>query len=265
MLVPSCIPDASGNLGPAWSSYTGPRASYVPTIFDELDQKGLSWKIYGGAGSPPASPTGFSDSGWQWAICPTFAECLYSSQRSNLVPASQLTTDAAAGQLPTYSIVTPTTANSQHNGNDMSTGDNYIGSTVSAIQASPDWPSTAIFITYDDCGCFSDHLNPLQFNSAWGIRVPMVIVSPFVKLGYTDSTATTFAGTLAFVEHSFGLPALNSIDGSAYDYRNAFCFQPTLTGCVAAGVPPMHLTTQEPTPLSPEQQLAQIASGHEDT
>ena len=118
-------------------------------------------------------------------------------------------------------------------------GDNYIGSTVSAIQASSDWPSTAIFITYDDCGCFYDHVNPLQFNSTWGIRVPMVIVSPFVKLGYTDSTPTTFAGTLAFVEHSFGLPALNSIDGNAYDYRNAFCFQPAVTGCVAAGVLPI--------------------------
>ena len=63
-----------------------------------------------------------------------------------------------------------------------------------------------------------------------------------VKLGHTDSTATTFAGTLAFVEHTFGLPALNSIYGSAYDYRNAFCYQPMVTGCVAAGAQPVHLT-----------------------
>ena len=181
------------------------------------------------------------------------------------MPASQLTADAAAGQLPAYSIMTPTTADSQHNGNDMSTGDNYIGSAVSAIQASPDWASTAIFITYDDCGCFFDHVNPLKYNSSWGIRVPMVIVSPFAKLGYTDSTPTTFAGTLAFVEHTFGLAPLNSTDASAYDYRNAFCFQPAVTGCVAAGVQPLPLTSQQPTPLSPAQRSAQIASASDDT
>lgn len=212
-----------------------------------------------------AAFAGFSASGWQWAICPTFAECLLSTQRSNLVPATQLTTDAAAGQLPTYSVMTPMTANSQHNGNDMSTGDNYIGSIVSAIQASADWASTAVFITYDDCCSFFDHVNPLQFNSDWGLRVPMVIVSPYAKLGYTDSTATTFAGMLAFVERTFGLPALSTIDGGAYDYRNAFCYQPTVMGCIAAGVQPLHLTTQQPTPLSPSPRSAQIASALEDT
>ena len=217
--------------------------------------KGLSWKIYGGAGAPPtASTSPYSAQGWQWAICPTFVECLYTSQRNNLVPTSQLATDAASGQLPAYSVVTPTMVDSQHNFTDMSTGDNFIGSTVAAIQASPDWASTAIFITYDDCGCFFDHVNPLQYNAAWGIRVPMVIVSPFAKLGYTDSTPTTFAGTLAFVEHTFGLAALNTTDASAYDYRNAFCFQPTVTGCAAAGLKPMPLTTQTPTPLTPAQQ-----------
>ena len=265
VLLPSCVPDSTGSLGPAWSSYTGTKAPYVPTIFDSLDAKGLSWKIYGGEGSAPTAPTGWSSNGWQWAICPSFAECLYSSQRSNLVAASRLSTDAASGRLPTYSIVTPTTVNSQHNGNNMSTGDNFIGSTVAAIQASPDWSSTAIFITYDDCGCFTDHVNPLQFNPAWGIRVPMVIVSPFVKLGYTDSQATTFVGTLAFVEHTFGLPALNSIDGTAYDYRNAFCYVQRATGCVPAGVAPVHVTAQQPTPLSQAQRTAQIASGREDT
>ncbi len=265
VLVPSCIPDSGGSLGPNWAGYSGPKAPYVPTIFDALTAKGLSWKIYGGAGAPPISTSPYSAQGWQWAICPTFVECLYTSQRNNLVPTSQLATDAAGGHLPTYSVVTPTMVDSQHNFTDMSTGDDFIGSTVAAIQSSPDWASTAIFVTYDDCGCFFDHLNPLQYNAAWGVRVPMVIVSPFAKLGYTDSTPTTFAGTLAFVEHVFGLAPLNSTDAGAYDYRNAFCYQPTVTGCVAAGVQPLPLTSQQPTPLSPAQRSAQIAAASDDT
>ena len=265
VLVPSCIPDAQGSLGPNWAGYTGPTAPHVPTIFERLTTKGLSWKIYGGMGTPGTTPSPYSAQGWQWAICPTFAECLYTQQKNNLMPTTQLLSDASAGQLPSYSIVTPPAVDSQHNNNNMSTGDNYIGQAVSAIAAGPNWSSTAIFITYDDCGCFSDHVNPLQFNASWGIRVPMVIVSPYAKLGYTDSTPTTFAGTLAFAEHTFGLPALNSTDGTAYDYRGSFCFNPATTGCIPAGLTPLAAVAQKPTALSPAQSTAQFAAGYEDT
>jgi phospholipase C len=265
VLVPSCVPDADGSLGPNWAGYTGPMAPHIPTIFDELSGRGLSWKIYGGDGTPGASSSPYSAQGWQWAICPTFAECLYSAQRDNVTSTTQLLADASAGALPSYAIVTPTAVDSQHNNNDMSTGDNYIGQTVAAIQAGPDWSSTAIFITYDDCGCFYDHVDPLQYNATWGIRVPMVIVSPYVKLGYTDSTPTTFAGTLAFVEHLFGLPPLNSTDATAYDYRGAFCYNPALTGCIPAGLTPLAAVRQKPTPLSAAQKAAQFASGYDDT
>ena len=265
ILVPSCVPDSTGSLGPNWLGYTRPAAPHVPTIFDELSAKGLSWKIYGGQGIPGTTSSPYSAQGWQWAICPTFAECLYTQQKNNLTSTTQLLSDASAGQLPAYSIVTPPAVDSQHNNNDMSTGDNYIGQTVAAIQASPDWSSTAIFITYDDCGCFSDHVNPLQYNPSWGIRVPMVIVSPYAKLGYTDSAPTTFAGTLAFAEHTFGIPALNSTDGTAYDYRGSFCFNPTITGCVPAGLTPFAAVTQKPSTLSSAQIAAQFASGYDET
>ena len=49
---------------------------------------------------------------------------------------------------------------SQHNGTSMVVGDNWIGEEVSAIQNGPDGPSTTIFIYYDDCGCFYDHVAP---------------------------------------------------------------------------------------------------------
>jgi phospholipase C len=93
--------------------------------------------------------------------------------------------DGAAGKLSNFSIVVPTGANSQHNKDSMTVGDNWIGSIVAAIQSGPDWPSTTIFITYDDCGCFYDHVPPPQPD--WGIRVPMVIVSPYAERGGTDS------------------------------------------------------------------------------
>ena len=53
----------------------------------------------------------------------------------------------------------------------MLKGDNWIGDMVSAIMNGPDWSSTAIFITYDECGCFYDHVPPPPGR---GLRIPMV-------------------------------------------------------------------------------------------
>ena len=217
VLVPACIPDASGSLGPNWAGYHGLTAPYARTIFDELDAAGRSWRIYGGAGTA-GKGKGFVLNGWQWAVCPYFSECLYGAQHNDVQPSTAIETDASAGQLPAFSLVTPTATDSQHNNYLMSQGDNWIGRVLSALMASPQWSSTAVFLTWDDCGCMYDHVNPLAYGASWGIRVPMVIISPWAKAGYTDHHATTFAGILAFAEHTFGLAPLTSADGSAYNY-----------------------------------------------
>ena len=85
----------------------------------------------------------------------------------------------------------------------MAVGDNWIGQVVSAIETGPDWASTAIFLTWDDCGCFYDHVAP---PTGLGIRVPMIMISPYVKAGTTDSNVASFASVLAFTETVFGLP-----------------------------------------------------------
>jgi phospholipase C len=249
----------------SYTASAAPRAPYLPTIFDRLDAQTSTststWKIYGGDAVPRAT------AGWEWAICPTFAGCLYNpAQFKNLVPEPTIVTDTMSGNLPAFSVVTPNSQNSEHNGDSMSLGDNYVGSIVSAIQQSSAWSSTAIFITWDDCGCFSDHVNPFAYDPTWewGIRVPMIIVSPYARAGYTDSTPTTFAGILKFAENTFNLPKLNSNDGNAYGYRNAFCF-PGDTGCVAAGLAPVRMTAQPVAPLTPTQAATQTAEADDVT
>ena len=101
----------------------------------------------------------------------------------------------------------------------MLQGDNWIEQVVSAIMQGPDWGSTAVFITYDDCGCFYDHVSPPLGD---GPRVPMVIVSPYARAGFTDSTDATFASLLAYTEHTFDLQTLGADDINAYDFANSF-------------------------------------------
>jgi phospholipase C len=213
--VPSCVPDLAGQ-GP----YRSSPVPYAPTIMSRLDAKGLTWKLYSGLG-PGRTGTG---SGILWESCTYFYECTSTSQAANWVPAAKFLQDAAAGTLPNLSVITPTGKYSQHNQNSMATGDNWIGKVADAVGGSPAWSSTAIFITYDECGCFYDHASP---PTGRGIRIPMVIVSPWVKSGFTDSQNAVLASMLSFTEKLFGLSPLTNEDGTAYAYGNAFDFQQT--------------------------------------
>jgi phospholipase C len=215
MKVPACVPALDGS-GP----YRASPVQYVPTIMDRVTGAGLTWKLY--VGLPNGSTSG-NNSGYGWAICPTFGECL-ESQKANMVANTQLLTDASTGSLPNLAVVTPPRTVSQHNGTSMAAGDNWIGQAVSAIENGPQWSSTAIFISWDDCGCFYDHVAP---PTGLGVRVPMIIVSPYARAGYTDSGIASFASILAFTEHTFGLAPLAATDAAAYDYSNAFDYAQT--------------------------------------
>ena len=111
-----------------------------------------------------------------------------------------------------------------HNAMSITACDNWVGQLVGAVEHSPDWPSTAVFITWDDCGCFYDQVRPgtNPDGTAQGPRVPLIIVSPYAKPGYTDTTVTTFAGIIAYTEHAFGLSPLGANDAAAYPFINAF-------------------------------------------
>jgi phospholipase C len=186
----------------------------VPTIMDRLDSAGYTWNIYEGGSDPSSRSTGYI-----WAICPTLADCVYSAESNAMRPSPNVIADAESGSLPSLSFVQPSGPDSQHAPYSMIQGDNWIGSVVNAIETGPDWDSTAIFITYDDCGCYYDHVAP---PSGLGVRVPMVIVSPYAKAAYTDSSTASLASILTYVEHTLQVQPLTTADANAYDYRNSF-------------------------------------------
>ena len=205
---PTCIPKPDGT-GPFRPS----EVPWVPTIMDRLDAASLSWRLY----APSAD-----EGGYGWSICPTFADCLYTDQIRNWVDRDQFVHDAEAGELANLSILIPGKGGSQHNNASMLEGDNWIGRNVEAVMNGPDWSSTAIFITYDDCGCFYDHEPPPP---DLGIRMPMVIVSPWARPGYTDSHVASFDSLLAFTERTFGLAPLSPWDADSYPYTHSFDFE----------------------------------------
>ena len=224
--VPSCIPDYSLGLRNGGAFEPTP-ASYAPTILDRLDAAHLSWRIYG---EPQAQTGGQESPGYIWDICPSFSECLNTGQKASNVASTSFVHDAQRGNLPSFSLVTPGGKDAQlseHNGNSITAGDDWLGQVASAVMNGPEWRSTVLFITWDDCGCFYDQARPGSNpdGTPQGPRSPLIIVSPFAKPGFTDTTSSTFAGILSFTEHNFGLAPLGPNDARAYPFTNAFNFR----------------------------------------
>jgi phospholipase C len=241
----------------------------VPTILDRLNNARLTWRIYGAnCTAETVNAKGLdtcktSNGQYVWSVCPSFAEYLYTAQCNGklnaagdgLVPDNQFTADARGGNLPAFSLVTAGNfKTSEHNGSAMTAGDNWMGQLVSAAENGPEWRSTAVFITWDDCGCFYDQVAPgtNPDGTPQGPRVPLIIVSPYAKAGYTDTKATTFAGILAYTENTFGLAALNANDAHAYPFTNAFNYSQTplrpatmVTRPLPAGSRHIHITAAE--------------------
>ena len=114
---PSCIPDPSltgtgGRPLPNGGAFRPTPVPYVPTIMDRLNAAGLSRRLYGarcaheqlGAnGLEKCATSGTQPLGYGWAICPSFAECLY-SQSAGMASDSQFATDASTGRLPAFPL-----------------------------------------------------------------------------------------------------------------------------------------------------------------
>ncbi len=206
--VPSCVPDALGD-GP----YRDSPVAYVPTIFDRMDDAGLSYKVYVDHLNTLRSP------------CSYFWECVSSRQAKQTVSKDLFEGDALAGRLPNVTFLMPPGTRSQHPTFSMMAGDNWIGRVVGALEDGPLWESTAVFLTYDDCGCFYDHVPPPT--QGMGLRMPMLIVSPYARPHFVDHTTATLASPLAYIESNWGLAPLGDEDRGTYDFRNAFDYSQT--------------------------------------
>jgi len=99
----------------------------------------------------------------------------------------------------------------------------WTAAQISAIQNSPQWSSTVVFLTWDDWGGWYDHVKPPTIADpvSLGFRVPLIVISPFAKPGHVTHTLSDFASFPVFIEEVFGLaPPAGSRNSS--DLADAF-------------------------------------------
>ena len=80
---------------------------------------------------------------------------------NNMAPIAQFFTDAKAGKLPAFTLLDPQyEVQSQENPQDIQVGERFMAKVVNAVMSSPNWPTTALFINYDEGGGYYDHVPP---------------------------------------------------------------------------------------------------------
>jgi phospholipase C len=184
----------------------------IKVLPDELQKAGVSWMNYRG------------ENEWVQPLR-MIRHVRFSNMWNHIVPPEQIYTDLKSDNLPDVSWVTPAFALSDHPPQSVCQGENWTVSVINAIMQSPDWASTAIVLTWDDFGGFYDHVAPPHLDMyGLGPRVPAIIISPYAKPGYIDSTTYEFASVLRFIETIFDVPPMTSRDANASDMLGAFDF-----------------------------------------
>jgi phospholipase C len=181
-----------------------------PTLGDELDGAGLSWRYYAGA---------LNTTGGLWSGYGAIRHIRFGPDWKNVKsPPGRFLVDIKNGTLSNVTWITPTWHNSDHASTQSATGPHWVTSLVNAIGRSKFWNTTAIFVMWDDWGGWYDHVKPpLVDYDGLGIRVPLLIISPYAKQGYVTHIQYEHGSILRFIEDNWGLKQLSASDARAND------------------------------------------------
>lgn len=215
------------------------------SMADLLDDAGLSWKYYAPSdGSIWTAPNAIK------AICgpafdPTGDLVCNGTEWKNHVDVANLGTDILTDiqncKLSNVSWAIPNGTWSDHAGVTGNLGPSWVAAIINAIGNSSCtdsngntfsyWSNTAIIVTWDDWGGWSDN-QPAKFlqpqvpcnvaNSLdcpgdyqYGFRVPLLVVSAYTPSGYINNTTHDFGTILKMIEDLNGLSRLGFADSRA--------------------------------------------------
>ena len=217
----------------------------MPTIFENLAGRGLTWTVY------------FDDYAQAFALKRLHPDVEHFKRYE------QFARDVEHGTLPTYAFIEPRSfsapgypANDQHPPHDLREGEKLIAEVYDTLRADDKiWRQSLMIVLYDEHGGFYDHVPPpkvvapdasrakpsgFRFDRL-GVRVPAILVSPWVAGGHVDHTIYDHTSVPATIKTMFGLPRfLTARDAAANTVERNFLPQ-------ARTVSPTNLRSLVPT------------------
>ena len=208
--------------------------SALPTIWDRLAAAGLTGRNYGSA---------------------QVSASLFGARYQSIIkPISSFFSDAAAGALPSFSLVDPDffteISDSYHPPGDIRDGEDFLARVYRAVTTGPAWGSTLLIITFDEWGGFFDHVPPPaapiptgerdvgNVDGLRGFRVPTLLISPFARRRVTSSKVYDHASILRLIEWRWGLQPLTVRDADANNLADELDFTRTPTAAPVINVMP---------------------------
>jgi phospholipase C len=139
-----------------------------------------------------------------WNPLPWFDTVREDHQLRDIAPLPALFTALKKNTLPSISWIVPSDKVSDHPPALIRKGQAYVTGLIDSIMRSKAWPSTAIFLCWDDWGGFYDHVTPPAVDDqGYGLRVPALVISPYAKRGYIDHQILSQDAYLKFIEDDF--------------------------------------------------------------
>jgi phospholipase C len=196
----------------------------MKTIYDLLEKKGLPWTVY--YGDIP-----------QAIVLEHHWRSLHHFKRFE-----KFYTDLEKGELAAYTFIEPRffnfhewKATDQHPPHDVRLGEYLIAEVYDTLRNSPYWEKCLLVVTYDEHGGFFDRVSPPELVPSpdgkeskdphfdftrLGVRVPTILVSPWVEKGSVDSTVYEHSSLPATIQILFDLPdALTGRDEAANTFE----------------------------------------------
>ena len=199
----------------------------VRSIFQQLTENKITWKNY--QNSTTGVDLGFNPDSmfYTWT--------LEHAGWTNVFDIDQFYEDAKAGKLPQFTYINPECCSydSFHPASPVSTSEGFVSSIYEALRNSPQWEETLFILTFDENGGFADHVPPpvnvpkgdnLTYSEVahdgksitfsfdrLGVRVPTILISPWVGKGVVETNGTDNGGVyshtsiLAFLQELWSL------------------------------------------------------------
>jgi phospholipase C len=204
-----------------------------PTIFSSLQNAGVRWFYYDKDGIVLA---GFAD--WDNPAI---------QQKTGPIQGyfDILARPTADDDLPSFVWIDAGSGGSgldEHPENNIQKGSAYVKTIIDALMNSPAWHDSIFILAYDEGGGLYDHVPPFtvvppdnippqlgpndlpgDFTLS-GFRVPLMVISPFVKPHFVSHTNRELTSILKLVETRFNLPPLSARDAAADDMTEFFDF-----------------------------------------
>jgi phospholipase C len=176
---------------------------YIPfneTIFGELQNSGISWSYYVQHMSKGAPTLSFIQGIHSYPQSLQSWSSFFGSLQNNTLPAVSYFMPIGGGA-DGYDMGSP---------ENVLQGELWLLYTLTEIMKSPEWNSTAVFLTFDEGGGMYDQVAPpVLGGQQLGQRIPMILISPYAKENYISNTEMNHASMLGFIDYNWNLPALN--------------------------------------------------------